>query len=537
MKKLFLLIFWFPFFISGQTKKPRLVVSIVVDQMRNDYLYRYWNRFSEGGFKRLVEKGTHFRNAHYNYIPTYTGPGHASIYTGTTPRSHGIIGNDWYDRQKNVWTSCVKDGSEKSIGCDNDNGKASPKKLLATTIGDELKLSTNGKGKVFSVALKDRSAILPAGHTADGAFWLDEASSNFISSSAYMNQLPEWLNNFNKEQKAEKYLALGWNTLYPITSYTASLPDDNNYEGHPFSDKPIFPYTFQKYLDKKNYGIIRGTPFGNSLTKDLALACLKNEQLGKDQISDLFCLSFSSPDIIGHSYGPRSVEIEDVYLRLDRDLSEILTYLDKEVGKENFVVVLTADHGGADVPAHLKDLKINAGYLRDKDLKKSIQMFLQENYGDSMLLKSLSNEQLFLDEQKIIQKTASVSEVESRLSRFLTGISGIAEAYPSIVMKEGSFALTDIRNLLQNGYNHQRSGNVCYTYEPGWMDYEDKGTTHGAGYSYDTHVPVIFYGGGIARGERLDYITITQIAPTLCELLRISQPNACSASPLLNLTK
>ena len=537
MRKLLLVLLVLPAYLSSQSKKPRLVVSIVVDQMRNDYLYRYWSRFSEGGFKRLVTEGTHFRNAHYNYIPTYTGPGHASIYTGATPRHHGIIGNDWYDKRRKIWTSCVKDETEKSIGTINENGKASPKKLLASTIGDELKLSTNGKGKVFSLALKDRSAILPAGHAADAAFWLDEASGNFISSTAYLTALPQWLEQFNSEKKAEKYLTTGWQTLYPIASYTASLPDDNKYEAHPFSEKPVFPYSFQSYLNKKNTGIIRGTPFGNSLTKDLAIACLKNENLGKDDVSDLFCISFSSTDIVGHSYGPRSVEIEDVYLRLDRDLAELLQALDQEVGKDNYVLMLTADHGGAEVPAHLQDLKMSGGYLRDKELSKTIKQFLWENYGDSTWMESLSNAQIFLNQQKINEKKANVLEVEATLCRFLTGITGIAEAYPSGVMKDAAFGFSDIRTLLQNGYNHQRSGNICYVYQPAWMDYEETGTTHGAGYSYDTHVPVIFYGGNIVRSERLDYMSITQIAPTLCELLRISQPNACSSAPLLNITK
>lgn len=537
MKKILLLITCFPLLLGAQTKKPKLVISIVVDQMRNDYLYRYWDRFGDGGFKRLVKQGAYFRNAHYNYIPTYTGPGHASIYTGTTPRYHGIIGNEWYDKQLKQWVSCVKDPSEKSIGTENDNGKASPKKMLSTNIADELKLSTNGRGKVYSIALKDRSAILPAGHAANGAFWMDEASGNFISSSAYMEELPEWLTTFNADKKAEKYLAGGWRTLYPLNTYSASLADNSSYEAHPFSEQPVFPYSFQSFIDKKNIGIIRGTPFGNSLTKDLALACLKNEQLGKDEISDLFCISFSSTDIIGHSYGPRSVEIEDVYLRLDADLAEILAYLDKNVGKENYTLLLTADHGGAEVPSYLKDLKMNAGYLRDRDLKKSIQKFLNENFGDSTLLENLSNEQLFLNEQKIRQKNLNQEEIEKQLCNHLSGILGIAEAYPSTLMKEGSFNPTDIRTLLQNGYNHKRSGNICYTYEPGWMDYEEKGTTHGAGYSYDTHVPVIFYGAGITSAERLEYISITQIAPTVCELLRIAQPNACSSSPLLNLIR
>jgi predicted AlkP superfamily pyrophosphatase or phosphodiesterase len=538
MKKFLFFILVCPTLIFSQQKPvPKLVVGIVVDQMRNDYLYRYWNRFGEGGFKRLVNQGYQFRNAQYNYIPTYTGPGHASIYTGATPRQHGIIGNDWFDVEAKTMKGCVKDASVQAVGTINGSGKASPKNLLTSTIGDELKMSSNQKAKVFAVALKDRSAILPAGHAADAAFWMDEATGDFVSSSFYFKQLPEWVKQFNAQKKAKSYLTTGWNTLYPIASYSNSISDDNKYEGHPFSEKPVFPYSFQSYLDKGNYGIIRGTPYGNSLTKDMAIACLKNESLGKDEISDLFCISFSSTDIVAHSYGIRSIEVEDVYLRLDKDLEELLNALDAEVGKDQYIVFLTADHGGADVPAHLMDAKIPAGYLRDKTLKLDLQNFLHSNYGDSSLLLSLSNEQVFLDAKKMTQKKLNADELEAKLSRFLETVPGIAEAYPSQVMKNGSYRTDDIRSLLQAGYHHKLSGNVCYAYQPGWMDYEAVGTTHGAGYSYDTHVPLLFYGFGIPKGESLETVYITQIAPSICELLRINQTNACTSAPLLQLFK
>lgn len=538
MKKLLLTLLLVPFFISAQQKKvARLVVGIVVDQMRNDYLYRYWDRFGEGGFKRLVKEGYYYRNTHYNYVPTYTGPGHASIYTGTTPRFHGIIGNDWYQRKDNKMVGCVKDVNTKTIGASNNSGQASAKNLLSSTIGDELKLNSNQKGKVFAIALKDRSAILPAGHVSDGAFWMDESSGDFVTSSAYMKQLPDWLQKFNAEKKAKQLLSEGWNTLYPITSYTNSLADENPYESHPYSDKAVFPYNFKSYLDKGNAGIIRGTAFGNTLTKELAIACLKNENLGKDGFTDLFSISFSSTDIVGHMYGPRSIEMEDTYLRLDKDLEELLNALDGEVGKDNYILFLTADHGGGEVPAQLKDLKIPAGYLRAKDMQVQVKNFFQANYGDSAYVLNMSNEQVFLNEQKIRGNKISIDYVENDLCRFLLTVNGVSEAYSSNLMRNESYLEREMRHLLQKGFNHQRSGNVCYTYLPGWMDYEDKGTTHGAGYTYDTHVPLIFYGAGIREGESMEYVTITQIAPSICELLRINQPNACTALPLLNLFK
>ena len=517
------------------TSKPKLVVGIVVDQMRNDYIYRYWNRYGNGGFKRLVNDGYYFKNAHYNYIPTYTGPGHSSIYTGATPRSHGIIANDWFVKNSAVAIYCCEDTTVKTVGSASKNGLMSPKNQLSSTIGDELKMSSNQKAKVYSVALKDRSSILPAGHAANAAFWYDDSTGNFISSSWYVKELPKWLVNFNSKGSTKSYLEKGWSTLFPIETYTNSIADENRYEGAPNKkDKAIFPYEYSSYIEKNKFGIIKATPHGNTLTKDIAIECLKNEQLGKDDETDLFCISFSSTDIVAHSYGSRAVEVEDIYLRLDKDIEELLNTLDKEVGKGNYTVFLTADHGGADVPNHLLDNKIPAGYLKEAKLIKKIKNYFQTTYGDSLLLANVCNEQVYINDKTLNKLKLNKNEVEEDLATFLITINGIAEAYTSTTLKNQSFPKNDYRALLQNGYNHKLSGNVCFIYNPAWMDYSEKGTTHGAGYNYDTHVPLIFYGNGILKGENYNYTSITQIAPTICELLKINQPNSTIAEPLNN---
>ncbi|MDI1355959.1 MAG: alkaline phosphatase family protein [bacterium] len=517
---------------KAASSTPLLVVGIVVDQMRNDYIYRYWSRFGEGGFKRLVNEGYYFKNSHYNYIPTYTGPGHCSIYTGTTPRSHGIIGNDWVLKNNFAATYCVEDSLVLSVGASDKAGQMSPKRQLSTTIGDELIMSSNHRSKVFALALKDRSAVLPAGHVANGAFWFDDASGNFISSSWYCKELPVWVKEFNTKQFAKSYLEKGWNTLYPVASYTNSPADDNVYEGTPFKDKPVFPYEFSSFLSKNNFGIIKVTPYGNSLTKDLALSCIKNEHLGKDEFTDLLCISFSSTDYVGHTFGPRAVEMEDVYLRLDKDLEELLNYLDAEVGKHKYTVFLTADHGAADVPRQLTDNKIPAGRSSESTLSQRIKSYFNVTYGDTSLLAKVSNEQIYLNENKVSQLKLDLTQVEEKLSMFMVSITGVAEAYSSATMKYRSFEKNDYRALLQNGYNHKLSGNVCFMFEPGWMDHGEKGTTHGSGYNYDTHVPLLFYGFGIKKGESTHYTTITQIAPSICELLHLNQPSACTSEPL-----
>jgi predicted AlkP superfamily pyrophosphatase or phosphodiesterase len=538
MKKLLPAVFFFSV-ISGiyaqipeTNSKPKLIVGIVVDQMRNDFIYRYWDRYGNGGFKRLVSEGYYFRNTHYNYIPTFTGPGHCSIYTGATPRTHGIIANEWYVRPLGKEMYCCFDSTAKTIGSSSKNGMMSPCNQLSSTIGDELKITSNGKSKVIGIALKDRSAILPAGHAANGAYWYDDETGNFISSSWYMNDLPAWVKAFNEKKLPKQYLEGGWNTLHP-EGYSASLPDDNNYEASPNKkEKPTFPYTYKSYLEKNSFGILKSTPFGNSLTKDLAIECIKKEELGKDNITDLFCISFSSSDIVAHAFGPRSVEVEDVYLRLDKDLEELLNTLDKEVGKNNYTVFLTADHGGADVPNHLKDNKITAGYINAGKLALDIKTFFKNNYGDSGVVSAVSDGQIYLNEKKLAELKLNKDEVEERVCGFLLKMDGIAEAYPSRVMKYESFEKNDIRALLQNGYNHKLSGNVCFVYKPAWMEWADKGTTHGAGYNYDTHVPLIFYGWGVKKGNTIGQTYITQIAPTVCELMQINQPNSTKAEPL-----
>jgi len=513
------------------TSKPKLVVGIVVDQMRSDYIYRYWDRYGNGGFKKLVNNGFYLRNAHYNYVPTVTGPGHASIFTGTTPRVHGIIANDWYDKVSDKELYCVKDENVKPVGTDVKSRRRSPVHLLSTTIGDELKLNSNGKSKVFGIALKDRSAIFPAGHSANAAFWYDDSTGYFISSSWYVNELPAWLNEFNAKQLPNTYLQKGWNTLKPIDTYTNSMADNNKYEKAPNKkDTPTFPYEYSNYLKPGMYGMLKETPYGNTITKDMAIACLKNEKLGKDEFTDLLTVSFSSPDIIGHEYGPRSVEIEDVYLRLDLELEELLKTLDAEIGANNYVLFLTADHGAAEVPNYLKDNKIPADYFDENKLEKQLREYFLKTFNDEKILIGCFNQQVFLDEDRLDK--INKQYVEQKLCDYLVTVDAIAEAYPSSVLKNGSFNGRDPKALIQNGYNHQRSGNVAYELKPGWIDYKKTGTTHGASYSYDTHVPVIFYGNGIEKGSSLNYYKITQIAPTISDLIKINYPNGCMDDPI-----
>src|ERR1019366_6826882 len=368
--------------------KPKLIVGIIIDQMRYDYIFRYWNKFGNDGFKHLVNEGFFCKNTQFNYMPTYTGPGHAAIYTGTTPSVNGIIANEWYDKETGKDKYCVLDNTVTGVGTTNSEGNRSPANMLTTTISDELRISSNMKSKVIGIALKDRSAILPAGHTANAAYWYDGSNGGFISSTYYMNELPLWVNDFNKKESAKKYLSEPWNTLLPIDQYTESLPDDNKYETLANGEsKPVFPHNLPELMAKNGgLNLIRNTPFGNSLTKDFAIETIVNENLGKSNTTDFLAISFSSPDYIGHTYGPNSVEQEDDYLRLDNDLAELLKFIENYVGKNNALIFLTADHAAPEVPAYLNDLKIPSGYVNEKIMIDSLKKYLIKNYQDSLIL-------------------------------------------------------------------------------------------------------------------------------------------------------
>ena len=525
--------------LQNANKQPRLIVGIVIDQMRYDYLAKYYNKFSENGFKKLMNGGFNCKNANFNYAPTYTGPGHASIYTGTTPAFHGIIGNDWFDRNTGKTIYVTDDASVQTVGSSSEEaGKMSPRNMLSSTIGDELRLFSNMKSKVISVSLKDRASILPGGHLSNGSFWFDSGSGNFITSTYYMDKLPQWVIDFNAQHLADKYLSHTWNTLLPIGQYTESAGDDSPYEGlYPGETKPVFPHNLPAMYSKTDYGIIRSTPFGNSITKDLALAALKGENLGKGDYPDFLAISFSSTDYVGHQMGPQSIEIEDTYLRLDRDLAEIITYLEKNYGKDNFLLFLTADHAAAYVPAELMDLKMNAGYFSYQTFADSLKDYLYKNYNDSNLVSSIINNQIYLNHARLKQEQINPKAIEDDIATFSFTFKGVANAYTSVQLN-GEALKNKSAGLMQNGFYIKRSGDVALLLEPQWLDgHSHTGTSHGTTYSYDTHVPLLWYGWNIKSGFTSSQIDITDIAPTIASFLNIMSPNACTGNPIVRLTK
>ena len=512
---------------SKKLERPKLVVGIIVDQMRYDYLTRFYNKYGDGGFKRLLNDGFNCENANFNHIPTYTAVGHAAVYTGATPNIHGIISNDWYDKFLKKSIYCVDDFNYKAVGTNKENEQKSPYRLKTTTITDELRLAQNMNNKTISIGIKDRSAVLPGGHTSNGSYWfIGKDEGKFITSSFYMDQLPKWVNDFNNSGLTTKYVSQKWETLYPISTYTESIADDNEFEA-PFAgeEKPVFPHDLPNLRDQNlNFDLIKGTPFGNSIVVEFAKAAIKNEKLGKGEFTDFLAISFSSPDYIGHRFGVDSKEVEDTYLRLDKDISDFLKYLDTEIGEDNYTLFLTADHAAVQVPAYLNSLKIPGGYIELSDFRKFILEIMNKHFNSTELIENVSNFQIFLNKEKIADLNLDASHIAQVLADEIINYKGVLKVVTAKTLQNTNFTEGVMKNL-QNGYHQKLSGDVLIVPNPATIVYSKTGSTHGSGYSYDTHVPIIFYGYGIKKGRSKKYIEITDIAPTLANLLQVEFPN------------
>lgn len=518
------------------TEKPKLVVGIIVDQMKQDYLTRFYHKFGEDGFKRLAEQGFMARNGHFNYAPTVTGPGHASVYTGTTPANHGIAGNTWYSRVLKRSVYCAEDTAVANVGGSPSAGKISPKNLYTSTITDELKLSTQRRAKVIAMSIKDRGSALPGGHLSDGSYWYDSGTGEFMTSTYYMEELPKWVSKFNKKKNGLKYLETPWTTLYPIEEYVESGIDDSPYEnsivGKP---TPTFPYAFSHLDEKQKNNFIRSTPFGNSLLADLALEAIDAEKLGDDDITDFLAVSFSSTDYIGHYYGPQSIEVQDTYLRLDKEIARILAALDKKLGDGNYTVFLTADHGVAENSQRMADEKFRIANFKYKPMRVAIEAALNQKFGFAKWVESGTGA-IYLDRKLIAEQKVDLIEMQRAVAQVAETFPGVHKAYTAHDLSTKEYT-EGLAQLIQNGYHNKESADVVVVLDPGWQGGGQTGTTHGSGWTYDTHVPILMYGWGIKPGNSVRYTTITDIAPTLSMLLNIRLPNGATGQPIKEVFK
>ncbi|TBH74029.1 alkaline phosphatase PafA [Aquirufa nivalisilvae] len=503
-------------------KRPALVVGIVVDQMRYDYLYKYQDRYSDNGFKRLMREGLNCQDNHYNYAPTVTAAGHASVYTGTVPAVHGIVGNDWTDVATGKKVYCTEDSTVTTVGTTGKTGFMSPKNLWTSTITDQLRISQNFRSKTIAIALKDRGAILPGGHTANGSYWYDSKEGRWITSTFYMKELPSWVQKFNAEEKALKYVKQGWNTLYPIDTYVQSAEDNLPFEGKLPSEKtPTFPHALE---GPNPLEIIRSTPYGNSITKDFALKAIEEEKLGQNNNTDFLAVSFSSTDYVGHAFGPQSIELEDTYLRLDRDIAELLSYLDKQFGKDRVLVFLTADHAVAEVPGYLQSKKMPGGVFEANKALTEAKSALQKEFGSDKLIIGSENSQFYID-HSLVEKLAINRKKLHQV--ILAAYSKIEGTSTIIDMQDvaNSTLIQPYKDLVTNGYNPARSGDFMILLKPQWFMGGKTGTTHSTLYAYDTHVPLLFYGWKVKPQELSSRTSISDISTTLANWLGCMEPS------------
>jgi|UniRef100_UPI0040491A4A predicted AlkP superfamily pyrophosphatase or phosphodiesterase len=536
--KLLVLFFlcWTTQSVFSQKDAPKLVVGIVIDQMCYDYLYRFYPNFGKAGFKRLMDKGSHFRNVTYNYVPTFTGPGHASIYTGTTPSNHGIIGNDWFHRPYNRGVNCVDDTSVIALGTQSVDGLCSPHFLRANTITDQLRL-TYPSSKVIGVSLKDRGAILPAGHLANGAYWYDYSSGKFISSSFYFKSLPTWVTDFSAQHPIASYLAKPWNLLKDSACYYYRKMDDSPYEvliaG---KNKPIFPYTLSELPYDQQLTNFTAFPEANTYLTDFAVAAMNSENLGKHTTTDFLTISYSTPDIAGHAFGPYSLEMEDMYFRLDNEIARLLTTLDKQVGNGNYVVFLTADHAVVPVPELLVDHQLPGGYLFLADKEKGLRDLSQQTYQVDVIDR-IENANIYLKKEFL-----NTPLTNNYLNTLKEAISQWSET--KLVLTKVELQQAPVNNwaeMMQAGYDPERSGDLIFILQPGFLPKSTdtpgahKGTSHGSAFNYDTHVPVLFYGKDIPQQDVFTPYSITDIAATVVHILDVQRPNAMIGKPMLEL--
>ncbi len=518
-----------------QNAQPKLLVGVVIDQMRYDYLYRFYEQYGDNGFKRLMHKGMNFTYAHFNYVPTYTGPGHASIYTGTTPYYHGIISNDWYDRSQKKVFYCVSDTAYQTIGSANGSGKMSPHRLKTSTIGDQLRMSNNGLSRVFAASIKDRASILPGGHMANAAYWYDGDEGNFVSSSYYMDLLPDWVTKFNAEQVPAKLMSTDWTLSLAEKEYEIVMPDNGPGEKDVFGEGDnTFPHSFDKKSDLEKLDLIKSTPYGNTLLTDFVINLMKQEELGKGKYPDMLAVSYSSPDYIGHSYGPNSVEIMDTYVKMDQELARLFAALDAQVGAGNYLLFLTADHAVKPNAAYLEANRVPTGFIRTKLMKSELNDFAKAQFDVDNLVETIESGNIYLDHKLLLENKLKLRSVSASL------VTHMLDTYPelaTIVTSEelrGKYPERSMSNFILNGFNPVQSGDIIFDLRANYgMSDNTVGTTHGTSFDYDTHVPLLFYGWHIHQGESNKEVYVEDIAPTLASIMRIQEPEGTFGVPII----
>jgi predicted AlkP superfamily pyrophosphatase or phosphodiesterase len=524
---------------AAPPKPPKLVVSILVDQLRYDYLERYHALFSERGLRLLTDRGAFMTFAQYDYYPTVTAPGHASFFSGSSPSLHGVIGNDWFDKRTGTMMYCCADADVTGVGtaADAKAGKMSPRNFIGATVADQMRLHWGSK--VVGISVKDRGAILPAGKRPAGAYWFESATGNFITSSYYMKELPAWVKAFNESRRPDAYVGQMWERLLEEKVYLD--PDKAAGESHlAGEDHSTFPHKVIKE-EAEGYEPILSTPFGNQLLAEFAKAAIEGEGLGQGNQPDALCISFSSIDYCGHKFGPYSQEVQDITLRLDRQLEEFFQYLENKIGLDNVVMVLTADHGVAPTPENANERGLDGARPSVADLLGELVAKTQERFGPGryflaskgQLKPRLVDGNLYYDHDALRERQVSPEALSAFIREWALSTGIFHAAYSREQLLDGRAPGVFGERVL-NGFHGERSGDIVLILKPWLIPGTGKpatGTTHGSPFSYDTHVPVIFFGQGFKPGRYPNAFFITDIAPTLCAALGIQEPPFCMGAP------
>ncbi len=535
---LFLIIFSVLFFscikifAQGTIKpyRPKLIIGIVVEQMRYDYIERYWEKYESGGFKKLYNGGMICNQAHYNHLFVQAGVSHATISTGSTPSVHGIIGTNWYDVKKNSQVYCVQDEKPFTMGSDSYEGRRSAQYLESTTFAEELLLSTSKKSKAISISVSDYASILSIGNLGT-AFWFDERAGAWITNSNYVSELPKWVTDFNNEFLPDLYLTKTWNTILPIEKYTESQADDSKLEQGFLNEYKTFPYELSR-LNKqmREYSLLKMTPFSNLLTKDFAIKAIQSENLGKDDYTDLLLLNFSATHEIGKLFGPESIEVEDAFLRLDRDLAHLIMFLDSFVGNENYLIYFTSSHGSQYSTAYLEEMKMPTGFFNQGTAISLLKAYLRNKFGNDAWVLSYSNQQFYFDRRLIENKKMSYSTIEKESIELLKEFTGVANVVGASNLQDNDLNKYPF-NFIQNSYYYGRSGDILINLLPNWSE-NVKDRTYNSFYSYNAHVPLIWYGWKITPQIINRKIEMTDIAPTISTLLNVAMPSGATGKPI-----
>lgn len=515
---------------QSQNEPPKLIVGIVVEQMRPEYLNRFSEKFRKDGFNLLLKRGAHFTNVRIDQLIQKQATGMATLYTGAIPSIHGVVDDNWYDRLTGKTINSISDDYYITVGSDSQEGNCSASQLMVETLGDRLKLESAHRSQVFSVALNNHSAVMSAGHTANGAYWLDTQTGHMISSSYYVSEFPNWVRDFNAKEFAADYLNRSWTPLLPESSYKESLADDYILEKGFYGRWNTFPYDLKKLQKRaESFKPLKATPFGNTMVKDFALQLIDNEKLGQDDVTDLLTVVFSTFDYENMAFEPLSMETEDLYLRLDREIALLVNHLNKKVGEGQYLLFLTSNVSSSFSPGYLKEeCRMSVGEFAPKSAIALLKSYLNITYGQADWIVNYSEHQLYFDHKLLEEKKIDRAEMQRAAATFLNQFKGVKMAVPASILHHGN-GHNSILSPFAHSYNYRRSGDVFYSLEQGWrpvFKYKRKQ------YTENSIVPLIFYGAGVKNGRYSESVTIRSVVPTICSYANLAFPENATAKPL-----